>query len=91
MHAVATTPAEPSGASLIPTRRRRPSLNLSKVGFRIALFEACSAFTARYGLHARHPSLGRALHQRLQQFRYLHYCSDCYRLERHLPDGFRTH
>jgi len=25
----------------------------SGVGFRIALFEDCSAFTARYGLHAR--------------------------------------
>ena len=54
MHAVATTPAEPLGASVarLP-QQRRPSPRSSRVGFRIALFEACSAFTARYGLHAR--------------------------------------
>ena len=48
------SPAEPSGArvALLP-RRRRPSPYLRRVGFRIALFEACSAFTARYGLCAR--------------------------------------
>ena len=53
-HAVATTPAEPLGANvaLLP-QRRRPSPYLRRVGFRIALFEACSAFTARYGLCAR--------------------------------------
>ncbi|MDJ0871120.1 MAG: hypothetical protein QNJ87_05080, partial [Gammaproteobacteria bacterium] len=32
---------------------QRPSPNLRRVGFCIALFEACSAFTTRYGLHAR--------------------------------------
>ena len=40
-------------ASLFLARVQRPSLNLSQVGFRITLFEACSAFTTRYGLHAR--------------------------------------
>ena len=30
-----------------------PSPNLRRVGSCITLFEACSAFTARYGLHAR--------------------------------------
>ena len=34
-------------------QRRRPSPKLRRVGFRMALFEACSAFTTRYGLHAR--------------------------------------
>ena len=34
-------------------QRRRPSPNCRRVGFRITLFEACSAFTARYGLCAR--------------------------------------
>ena len=38
--------------ALLP-QRRRPSPKLRRVGFRIALFEACSAFTARYGLRAR--------------------------------------
>jgi len=60
MHAVATTPAEPLDLVALPNgpgqagfQRRRPSPRSSRVGFRIALFEACSAFTARYGLHAR--------------------------------------
>ena len=53
LHAVAITPAEPTGAVASLPRWRRPSLNLSQVGFRIALFEACSAFTSRYGLHLR--------------------------------------
>src|ERR1019366_4408272 len=30
------------------------------------------------------------LHRRLQPFRYLHNCSDCYRLERKLPGGICT-
>ena len=34
-------------------QRRRPSPKCRRVGFRIILFEACSAFTARYGLYAR--------------------------------------
>ncbi len=45
MHAVATTPAVSPDDSLVPSGDRRPSLNLSQVGYRIALFEACSAFT----------------------------------------------
>ncbi len=31
------------------------------------------------------------LHQRLQPLRYLHDCSDCFRLEQQLPGGTRTH
>ena len=39
-------------------QRRRPSPKFRRVGFRIALFEACSAFTARYGLCARQVPYG---------------------------------
>ena len=53
MHAVATTPARWVHLSLGFPQQRRPSPRSSRVGFRIALFEACSAFTTRYGLHAR--------------------------------------
>ena len=31
------------------------------------------------------------LHRRLQLLRHLHNCSDCFRLERELPGGIRTH
>ena len=59
MHAIATTPAGPLGASVVRLpQRRRPSPNLRRVGSCIALFEACSAFTARYGLHARRVPYG---------------------------------
>jgi hypothetical protein len=30
-------------------------------------------------------------HRRLQPYRYLHGCSDCYRQERKLPDGTDSH
>ena len=53
VHAVAITPADSLRASLFSLRDLRPSLKFSQVGFRIALFEACSAFTTRYGLHLR--------------------------------------
>ena len=36
-------------------QRRRPSPNLRRVGFRIALFEACSAFTARWPVRSLSP------------------------------------
>jgi len=54
MHAVAATPAEVQGAfsALFPWNWQ-PSPIFRRVGFRIAFFEACSAFTARYGLHTR--------------------------------------
>ena len=34
---------------------------------------------------------GGSLHRRLQPLRYLHDCSDCYRLERQLPGGTRIY
>jgi hypothetical protein len=45
LHAVATTPADLLGPSLVPPQQQRPSPKFSGVGFRITLFEACSAFT----------------------------------------------
>ena len=80
---VLTSLASPSNDSLprIPGR----------VGFRITLFEACSAFThVTACMLAKSPSSD-PLHRRLQPLRYLHDCSDCYRLERQLPGGVRTH
>ena len=41
---------------LLP-QRRRPSPKFRRVGSRITFFEACSAFTARYGLHTRRVAL----------------------------------
>lgn len=46
MHAVANTPADPTGThSLVISRRHRPSLESRRVGFCITRFGACSAFT----------------------------------------------
>src|SRR5881396_2579820 len=58
-----------------------PSHEPGRVGSCIVGFGACSAFThvTAYTL-AKSPS--DSLHQRLQQSRCLHRCSDCYRVER---------
>ena len=46
MHAVATTPAESlAGSSLVITSSDGSLPSVPKVGFRISIFEACSAFT----------------------------------------------
>src|SRR3981189_1895415 len=45
---------------------------------------------SRCGLHTRAVTNLRHANRRLQPFRYLHDCSDCFRLER-LPDGICTH
>jgi hypothetical protein len=67
--------------SLVRFHSLRPSPKPGRVGSCISLFEACSAFTHVTACTlARSPS--DSLHQRLQQFRYLHRCSDCYRVER---------
>jgi hypothetical protein len=82
LHAVANTPAGRmelvrSYNSIrfgLPTKPGR-------VGSCITIFGACSAFTHVTACTlAKSPS--DSLHQRLQQFRCLHYCSDCYRVER---------
>jgi hypothetical protein len=67
--------------SLVPFHQLRPSLEPGRVGSCITLFEACSAFTHVTACTlAKSPS--DSLHQRLQQSRCLHCCSDCYRVER---------
>ena len=67
--------------SLVPFHQLRPSHEPGRVGSCIVGFGACSAFThvTAYTL-AKSPS--DSLHQRLQQSRCLHRCSDCYRVER---------
>src|SRR5450432_2082451 len=45
---------------------------------------------SRCGLHTRAVTNSRHANRRLQPFRYLHDCSDCFRLER-LPGGACTH
>jgi hypothetical protein len=45
MHAVATTSTEVLTRIVRPHQHLRPSLFFSQIGFRITLFEACSAFT----------------------------------------------
>ena len=58
-----------------------------QVGLRNVLFEDCSAFT-----HVTACTLAKSpsdpLHRRLQPLRYLHDCSDCFRLEQHRRVGF---
>ena len=67
--------------SLVRFHPLRPSHEPGRVGSCVSLFEACSAFTHVMACTlAKSPS--DSLHQRLQQFRCLHYCSDCYRVER---------
>jgi hypothetical protein len=82
LHAVANTPA--GLMKLVRSYRStnfRPSPKPGRVGSCISLFEACSAFTHVTACTlAKSPS--DSLHQRLQQFRCLHCCSDCYRVER---------
>ena len=57
IHAIATTPAEPLGVLRSLPQPRRPSPKLRRVGFHITLFEACSAFTTRYGLYTRQATI----------------------------------
>src|ERR1700724_472332 len=61
----------------------------SRVGLHIDLFEACSAFT-RVAACTLALSPTRDTNRRRQPLRYLHDCSDCFRLER-LPGGVCTH
>ena len=54
-------------------------------------FRGLLSVYSRYGLRTRRVAQGDPFHRRLQQFRYLHRRSDCYRLERQLPGGICTH
>ena len=63
--------------------------SVPKVGFRVSVFEACSAFTHVTACRfARSPS--DPLHRRLRRLRCLRHRSDCYWLERELPGGTST-
>src|SRR5918996_444303 len=63
----------------------------SRVGLRIDLFEACSAFTRVTACTlALSPYFVTRFTRRLQPLRYLHDCSGCFRQER-LPGGACTH
>src|ERR1700680_3630466 len=63
----------------------------SRVGPRIGLFEACSAFTRVTACTlALSPYFVTRFTRRLQPLRYLHDCSGCFRLELS-PGGIRTH
>ena len=56
----------------------------------VTLFEACSVFTHIAAcMLVKSPS--DPLHRRLQPFRYLHDCSDYFRLEQIAPGGICTH
>ena len=87
MHAVVITPAGSAEAV-----RSYPSLDIGLphvfAGSAPASngFVACSTFT-RVTTCMLTESPSDPLHQRLQQLRYLHYCFDCYRMER---TRFRT-
>jgi hypothetical protein len=90
MHAIANIPAECLRAS-VARFRRHCSLprNLGRVGFRITLFETCSAFT-----HVTACMLAKSPQVTLTpkaSVAILCNCSDCYRLERQLPGGIRTY
>src|SRR5712664_2371074 len=62
----------------------------SRVGLHSVLFEACSAFTRVAACTLALSPIRDTPNRRLQPFRYLHDCSDCFRLER-LPGGPCTH
>jgi hypothetical protein len=64
----------------LPSRISLPRFG-GRVGLHIDLFEACSAFTRVAACTlARSPVV--TANRRLQPFRYLHHCSDRFRLER---------
>jgi hypothetical protein len=82
VHAAATTPVQRLGVSSarFPSRISLPGKG-DPVGPHIVLFEVCTASNSHCGLHTRWITQGDPLHRRLQPFRYLHDCSDYFRLE----------
>ena len=90
-HAVAITPAEPLGACVV----RFPNgggLPRNSGGSASALpFSRPAQRSLHVTACALAKSLTDPLHQKLRPIRYLHGRSDCYRLERLLPGGIRTH
>ena len=91
MHAAASTPAGPSGCARCSLpQRRRPSPAEHRVGSRIAVFEACSAFHSRFSLHTRGVAL-RPFSPEASEISLPTSCSGCFRLEQHLSGGTLTH
>ena len=92
VHAVATTPAQRLGVLFRSSSPSRSSLPRKgrRVGLRIVLFEACSAFTRVTACTLAPSPIRDALSRRLLPLRYLHSCSGCFRLERP-PGGTCTH
>ena len=81
MHAVATTTA---GSVEALHSYTSPSLAFpeSAVGRLHHGFRGLLGVHSCYGLHTCRIACPILLYRRLQQFRYLHHCSDCYRVER---------
>ena len=72
-------PGGTAGCCRYPVRRRRPSLKTRQVGFRIILFEACSAFTRIPAcMVAESPEVTRYTRV-LHHIRYLLRRSGCFR------------
>ena len=90
MHAVATIPAESLGAHFarFPSDGSLPrKIDGSASALRFSR-PAQRSLALRPAYSSSH--LPDPLHRRLQPLRYLHDCSDYYRLERKLPGGIRT-
>lgn len=90
-HAAATTPAQRlnvSFAHFIQTYQSSPK-GLSGRPVHCP-FRGLLGVHSRCGLHTRAVTNSRHANRRLQPLRYLHDCSDCFRLER-LPGGACTH
>src|SRR5215213_1983859 len=68
-----------SSSLISPDRISLPRYG-GRVGLHIVLFEACSAFTRVAACTLAQSPIVTA-NRRLQPFRYLHDCSDCFRLE----------
>ncbi len=87
MHAAATTPTKPLDCVAHYAQRWQPSPNDRRVGLRIIIFGACSAFTRVAAcMFAGPPKAARYIGV-LRLLRHLYSRSDCYRLERQLPGG----
>ena len=91
VHAVATTPAQRLGVLLRSfTQPYQPSPKGLSGRPVHCPFRGLLGVHSRYGLHTRWVTLRVPLRRRLQPLRYLHDCSDYFRLE-HSPGGIRTH
>ena len=81
----------PPDASLIRSGKLRLSLNLSQVSNRITRFEACSAFTHVTACMLAKSPMATLYTRGFGDLVTSITAPNCYRLERQLPGGFRTH